>query len=217
MVRMELPTAIRARSGLESLFGHQKPAVGTEIVDDVLERGDFLLRNRPVPELAPGDPEHVDASNRDPGGHANLMDHAVGCGEWVVHFGGEPEFTEQASRAVLILLPWFSRRAILPGGPVRGGHRRPAVMSGAARKGLTKARAGSGLKLRGLPDQPRAWNGSISCPARSSRTGPAGSSCSTGTGRPSRPVPPTASLREGNLAQPARMSQIVSTTPRLTP
>jgi ATP-dependent Clp protease ATP-binding subunit ClpA len=62
----------------------------------------------------------------------------------------------------------------------------------------------------------RAWNGSMSCSPRSSRTGPAGSSCSTGTGRPSRPVRPAASLRDGNLAQPARMSQIVSTTPRLT-
>lgn len=66
------------------------------------------------------------------------------------------------------------------------------------------------------PDQFRAWNGSMSCSPTSSRISPAESSCSTGTGRPSRPVRPAASLREGNLARPARTSQIVSTTPMLT-
>jgi hypothetical protein len=92
----------------------------------------------------------------------------------------------------------------------------PTVMSSAPAKGLTRAREGSGLKLRSLSNQPRAWNGSMSCSARSSRTGPAESSCSTGIGRLSRPVRPTPSLRQGKVAQPARTSQIVSTTPRLT-
>jgi hypothetical protein len=40
----------------------------------------------------------------------------------------------------------------------------------------------------------------MSCSATSSGPGAAESSCSTGTGRPSRPVRPRASLREGNLA-----------------
>ena len=68
-----------------------------------------------------------------------------------------------------------------------------------------------------LPEsQARARNGSASCPARSSRAGAAAASCSTGTGRPFRPVWFTPPVRDGNLAQPASTSQIVSTTPRLT-
>ena len=55
--------------------------------------------------------------------------------------------------------------------------------------------------------QPCVWNGSMSCPASSSGPGAAESSCSTGTGRPFRPVRPTAPLEEGNLAQPIRTSQ----------
>ena len=84
------------------------------------------------------------------------------------------------------------------------------------RKGSRGRVHGSGLKLRSLSSQPRAWNGSMSCSANSSRAGPAESSCSTGIGRPSRPVRPMPSLRAGNLARRARTSQIVSTTPRLT-
>ena len=87
---------------------------------------------------------------------------------------------------------------------------RPAFLPGISRADVLRGGAPR------LPDQLRAWNGSMSCSPRSSRTSPAESSCSTGTGRPSRPVRPTASLREGNLARPARTSQIVSTTPRLT-
>jgi AcrR family transcriptional regulator len=65
-------------------------------------------------------------------------------------------------------------------------------------------------------DQPRAWKGWMSCSARSSSAGPDETSCSTGTGRPSRPVRPTVSSRAGNVAQRARTSQMASTTPRLT-
>jgi hypothetical protein len=40
-------------------------------------------------------------------------------GEWAIHFGGEPEFAEQASRVVLIVLAWFWRRTTLPRAPCK--------------------------------------------------------------------------------------------------
>ena len=54
-----------------------------------------------------------------------------------------------------------------------------------------------------------AWNGSMSWPTMSRRGGAAGSPCSTGTGRPSRPVRPT---RAGGRGEP-RPSALIQDVP----
>ena len=54
------------------------------------------------------------AGEHDPGGHVHLVNHATGCEQRVVDLSGEPEFTEQVSRAVLMPLPRSHGQAPFP-------------------------------------------------------------------------------------------------------